>query len=325
MRSLSVFGLVFSVMFLALSSSANELNYCKNNGINDQGSKQCAEEPDWIRTVPKSISSYYFLGMGSGKNKTEANNSARQDALGQVILIVNSTISTNNEFNTVYEENSSTQDYKLMKNGYSKIKVKGETAIKNFQVKKTYFEEDRDGFTAYVLGEVPKATINEEIARMKKLREELSETSIAVVAIAVNAKPKEIYYNEELKSFLEQFYKSQGYKLVSLDIDPQQLTGDTSNALISQVKEMAGDKAKKIVFASIRLTNARVEDAKGYQFYVVEGSLTINELSGTSDEVTSVQHVTGKGISKHDFRKAFMNLEKNLVEALTGKQEDSSY
>src|SRR5271169_3513782 len=91
MRSLSVYIVVFSVIFLALSSSANELTNRKNNGVNDKVTKECVE-PDWVLNVPKSISSYYFLGIGSGKNKTEANNSARQDALGQVILIVNSTI-----------------------------------------------------------------------------------------------------------------------------------------------------------------------------------------------------------------------------------------
>ncbi|GMT50125.1 MAG: hypothetical protein IEMM0008_1664 [bacterium] len=280
-------------------------------------------EPNWVNNVPTSSRGYYFVGSGSGRTKVSAKKRARQDALGQVILMVNASISSDSSFSSRYEESSETDDESSFSGGYRKIKVRGRSAIKRFKIVKTHFEKkDNNTFECYLLAMIPKKAVNESIKNMEDLRGKIGKTPTVVVAVTINPYSKETYQNEQLQDYLEQFYKDQGYNIVSADVDVGKLKGKSSKRHISKIKKMLRKKAKNLIYVSITPKRVRRETIGSFSFYVVEGTLSLREISLKGKKVSSVQYFTNKGISKHSLSKAFSELEKNLIADLLGKSEE---
>ncbi len=285
-------------------------------------------EPNWVNNVPISSRGYYFVGSGSGPTKTSAKKRAKQDALGQVILMVNASISSDSTFSSRYEQNSETADESSFEGGYRKIKVRGRSAIKQFKIEKTYFEKGANNtFECYLLAIIPKKAVNKSMKDMENLRAKMAKTPTVVVAVTINPYNKETYQNEQLQDYLEQFYKDQGYNIVSADVDVEKLKGKSSKRHISKIKKMLGKKAKNLIYVSITPKRVRRETVGSFSFYVVEGSLSLREISLKGKKVNSVQHFTNKGISKHSLAKAFSELEKNLIADLLGggEEEEGGY
>ncbi|HEO65300.1 MAG TPA: hypothetical protein ENI73_05435 [Spirochaetes bacterium] len=285
-------------------------------------------EPDWVNNVPTSSKGYYFVGTGNGRSKANAKKIAKQDALGQVILMVNASISSDSTFSSQYEESSEAEADSAFAGGYRKIKVRGRSAIKRFKIVKTRFEKGANNtFDCYLLAIIPKKAVNKSMKDMENLRATMAKTPTVVVAVTINPYSKETYQNEQLQDYLEQFYKDQGYNIISADVDVGKLKGKSPRRHISKIKKMLGKKAKNLIYVSITPKRVRRETTGSFSYYVVEGNLSLREISLKGKKVNSVQNFSNKGISKYSLAKAFSELEKNLIADLLGggEEEEGGY
>lgn len=314
---------ILSILALLLFiTTCSDLNSLKNPSLEQQ--KPGQDKPKWVDKLPLSINSYVFVGTGSGKNKSVARKNAIQDVLGHVVLLINATITKESNFSSVYSESTKGDNDSFEKRGYTKIKVKGSSSIKNVRIKATYYEEEEDEYVAYVLAEVPKDTIEEAIEEMEELRERLANTPTVIVAVTITPE-KKVSEHTELKNYLEQFYQAQGYNISSVDFDTNKLRGSRPRSHIVQLKKALSKKSKRIIYAVIRSKRVSKSQIGAYSFISVRGTLLITEILLDSGKVMSVQNFRNKGVDTRSAERAFDKLVQNLIEDLFGKQEDDNY
>ena len=272
--------------------------------------------PRWTEVLPLSINSYYFVGIGSGRTKDKAKEVAIQDALSQIILMINTSITTNNSFSLRYSEKNSNKDktFSSLEGGYKTIKVKGSHTIQNFEVKKIYFSsEGSSHMTAYILGKIPKLVIDDAIEKIKLLREEVSKYKTVIVSLTINKYENKIYYNETLQGYLEQFYLSQGYNVVPLKIDLNFLNiKDSQENIIKGIQDQTKGKAEKLIYASIYSKNFQKIIANSSIFYSVVGSLTLKKVNINNNKIEYLKQFNDKALS-NNLDKSFNNLEMKLI------------
>lgn len=317
---------------LVLFSFLLLFSFCFDEGTKPDGvdgQSQFASQggvPGWVTKVPQSSSYYYFVGTGSGKNKADSKAQAVDDALGQVVLTINATISTQSSYSSVYEQNNKPDSNpSLVEKGYKKIKVKGRNTIDQFSVKETYYEKGlSNSQTTHVLAAVPKAAIDEAIEKMKALRAELADSPTAVIAVTINTYNKKTYQNSSLQSFFEKFYIDQGYNVITDSIDVSDIKSKSDKANIQAIKAKLDKKFKRLIYVSIIPESITKERFGGnLDFYVVEGDLNIREVILEDEKIVSTQTFSNKGIHRAGFPKAFSELEKNLIQDLTGEGSGS--
>lgn len=313
---------------LVLFSFLTLFSFCFDDGTKPDGANGQSSfsgqggEPSWVTKVPQSTSFYYFVGTGSGKNKADSRAQAVDDALGQVVLTINATISTKSSYSSVYEQNNQPDSSpSLVEKGYKKIKVKGRSAIDQFSVKETYYERGlSDSQVTHVLAAVPKSAIDEAIEKMRAIRAELAASPTALIAVTINPYDKKTYQNSSLQSFFEQFYLDQGYNIISDPIDVSDIHSKSDQANIEQIKAKLDKKFKRLIYVSIIPERVNKETFGGnLAFYVVEGDLNIREILLENNKILSTQTFSNKGIHKAGVAKAFSELEKNLIQDLTGE------
>ena len=273
--------------------------------------------PVWTESLPLSINSYYFVGIGTGRTKDKAKDDAIKDALSQIILMINTSITTNNSFSLRYSEknrNNKRNSFSSLEGGYKTIEVKGSHTIQNFEVKKIYFSPERSsGMTAYILGKVPKLVIEEAIEKIKLLREEVSKYKTGIISLTINKYANKIDYNEILQGFLEQFYLSQGYNVVPLKIDLDLLNiKDGQESIIKGIQDQTKGKAEKLIYASIYSKNFQKIIANSSIFYSIIGILTLRKVNINNNKIEYLKQFHDKALS-NSLDKSFNNLEMKLI------------
>lgn len=285
--------------------------------------------PSWVAHVPPSLDSYYVVGVGTAETRAEASSKARQDALSQIVLGINASISTQSSFTTAHEESLTTGQVSDFQEAYRKIQVRGNSAVQGFRVQRTHFESaSKGGVNCYVLGKIDKEELEKSIQKMEELREELSQTHTLVLALNINPFENEIAVQESLNSFLEEFYQSQGYSVFVTSLDLELLSKDSAYKNISELSRIIQDEVdspiQKLVYATVIIEKQYMDKERSFSFYIQEGSLILREISIESKKILFTKRFRDKGVSSRNFESAHTKLEEKLLTQFLGNTKSSA-
>lgn len=280
--------------------------------------------PRWFLTTPRSANHYFFAGSFTAKVKSKAINSAKADVIGSILFMINSTVTAQTTFDSVYTRRTGQADQGDSRL-FRKIKTRGRAVVSRLRFVRRYFERTRDGkWTAYILARLPRREVDAAIKRVKAMRARLKRIKTACVLV-VKYPDGTIAEATTLKSFIEKFYRETlGYNIVEANTDLSQLANMNLGQMTFKLKNLLGGY-DQVIFGLVSLTDRprkRRTTVGGITMVTtsVSGNFALRTVELNSMKIVENNSYYARGVSTRGARDAMNELVTSFKKQLQGAE-----